>query len=200
MEIAILKTNLINENSEVAKINITDIVKNYSSRLQSFIRKRVNSEEDAEDILQDVFYNLVESDTLMKPIDHMLAWLYTVARNRIIDLYRKKKPEPLAYFSDEDEDDSNIFEEIGEFIFDNANTPDTEYLKNLIWTQLDKALSELPEEQKNVFELTEIKGLSFKEISDQTGLPVNTLLSRKRYAVLHLRQRLKVLYDELINY
>jgi RNA polymerase sigma factor (sigma-70 family) len=115
-----------------------------------------------------------------------------------VDWYRKKRTEPLPYLADEDE--LNLADEINEQIFDNGDSPETEYLKSLIWTELYESLEQLPAEQKSVFELTEIKGLSFKEISDQTGLPVNTLISRKHYAVLFLRERLQLLYDELLNF
>lgn len=178
---------------------ISEIIKNYGSRLKGFIRKRVNSAEDAEDVLQDVFYQLVEADQLLKPIEQISAWLYTVARNRITDLYRKKKPEPISeYFSEEDEGD--VFSEIKELLYDGGNTPETEYLKSLIWEELEKALEELPKEQRMVFEMNELQDISFKEIAKITGESENTLISRKRYAVLHLRERLKTLYNELINF
>ncbi len=198
MEIVILTNKAENYNNVASNTKITEIVKNYSNRLRSFIRKRVNNIEDADDILQDVFYQLAESDRLLKPIDQMVSWLFTVARHRIIDLYRKKKAEPFPFTTDDD--DMNIVDEIGEFIFDNGSTPETEYLRTLVWTKLDAALAELPPEQKIVFELTEIKGLSFKEISEQTGVPVNTLISRKHYAIAHLRERLKTLYEDLLYY
>lgn len=180
------------------KLNIHEVIRNYESRLQGFIRKRVRTIEDADDILQDVYFQLADADRLMKPIDQMTAWLFAVARNKITDLYRKKKTESLPEYN-EDEDD--VFgPELSELMFDEGNNPETEYLKSLVWTELDKALEELPEEQRLVFELTEMKGLSFKEISEQTGVSVNTLLSRKRYAVLYLRVSLQELYDELINF
>ncbi len=181
------------------RLNISEIIQDYGSRLKGFIRKRVNSGEDADDILQEVYYQLVEADRLFKPIDQMAAWLFTVARNRITDLYRKKKTESLPeYRNDFDED--NLFAELSELMFDNGSTPETDYLRSLVWTELEKALAELPEPQRRVFELTEMKGLSFKEISEQTGEPVNTLLSRKRYAILYLRERLQLIYEELINF
>jgi RNA polymerase sigma factor (sigma-70 family) len=178
--------------------DMSEVVTTYTGRLQSFIRKRVNTVEDAEDILQDVFYQLVEAESYLKPIDQLTAWIYTVTRNRITDWYRKKKTELLPDFSD-DEDDSILFE-LKELLFDNGSTPETEYLRSLVWTELEEALTQLPEEQRIVFELTEMKGLSFKEIAEQTGEQVNTLISRKRYAVLFLRQRLQVLYDDLLNF
>ena len=186
------------ETSVKEKLNIHEVIHNYESRLQGFIRKRVRTIEDADDILQDVYFQLADADRLMKPIDQMAAWLFTVARNKITDLYRKKKTELLPEYN---EDDNDVFgPELSELMFDQGTNPETEYLKSLVWTELDKALEELPEEQRLVFELTEMKGLSFKEISEQTGVSVNTLLSRKRYAVLYLRVSLQQLYDEIINY
>jgi len=186
------------ETSVKEKQNISEVIHNYGNRLQGFIRKRVRTIEDADDILQDVYVQLADADRLMKPIDQMAAWLFTVARNKITDLYRKKKTESLPEYND---DDDNVFgPELSELMFDEGSTPETEYLRSLVWIELDKALEELPEEQRQAFELTEMKGLSFKEISEQTGVSVNTLLSRKRYAVLYLRVRLQELYVELINF
>lgn len=181
------------------KLNIPEIIKNYGGRLQGFIRKRVKNVEDADDVLQDVYFQLADADRLLKPIDQMAAWLYTVARNRITDLYRKKKPEPLPEIYDE-KDDAIFMTEMRDLMFDNGSTPEIEYLRSLVWEELEEALTELPNEQREAFELTEMKGLSFKQISAQTGVPVNTLISRKRYAVLFLRYRLQELYDELINF
>lgn len=181
------------------KQNIADIIKNYGSRLQGFIRKRVRTAEDADDILQDVYYQLLDADRLLKPIDQMSAWLFTVARNRITDLYRKKKPESIPEYGSETDGES-LFAELNDLMFDNGSTPETDYLRSLVWTELEKALTELPDEQRQVFELTEMQGVSFKSISEQTGVPVNTLISRKRYAVLYLRQRMLLIYDELINF
>jgi len=179
--------------------HISDIIKNYGSRLQGFIRKRVSNSEDADDILQEVYYKLVNADRLMKPIDQMAAWLFTVARNRITDLYRKKKTESMPEFLS-DNDDDNVFAELSHLMYDNGSSPEDDYIRSLVWTELEEALSELPEEQRLVFELTDLKGLSFKEISEQTGVPVNTLISRKRYAILVLRERLQLIYNELINF
>jgi RNA polymerase sigma factor (sigma-70 family) len=159
----------------------------------------VQNSQDADDILQDVYYQLADADRLLKPIDQMAAWLFTVARNRITDLYRKKKTESMPeIFSDTD--DEGIFTELRNLMFDEGSTPEDDYLRSLVWIELEKSLDELPEEQRQVFELTEMKGLSFKEISKQTGVAVNTLISRKRYAVLVLRERLQLIYDELLNF
>jgi len=181
------------------KQHISEVVKSYGSRLEGFIRKRVRTIEDADDILQDVYYQLADADRLLKPIDQMAAWLFTVARNRITDLYRKKKTESMPEIFTET-DDEGIFTELRNLMFDNGSTPEDDYLRSLVWIELEKALDELPEEQREVFEMTELKGLSFKEISKQTGVTVNTLISRKRYAVLVLRERLQLIYDELLNF
>jgi RNA polymerase sigma factor (sigma-70 family) len=179
---------------------VADLVKEFGGRLKGFIRNRVSSAEDSEDILQDVFYQLAAADQLMKPIDQISAWLYTVARNRITDLYRKKKPELLEeYESDEDEEDG-VLSEIGELLASSDDSPETAYLRSLVWVELEKALEELPPEQSSVFVMNELQDMSFKEIAGLTGEPENTLISRKRYAVLHLRERLNDLYDELINF
>lgn len=193
-----MKTNTIN--IKVAQpVNITETAKAYGSRLAGFIRKRVKRLEDAEDILQEVFYQLIEADRLMKPIDEVSAWLFTVARNRITDLYRKKKPELLPEFNN-DEDFETIGDVLGDLLANNGETPETEFVRSLVWEELAAALNDLPPEQREVFELTEFEGLPFKEIAQLTGVPVNTLISRKRYAVLYLRERLSILYDELINF
>jgi RNA polymerase sigma factor (sigma-70 family) len=177
------------------KRNITQVIKDYSKRLSGFIRKRVNNEADAEDILQDVFYQFVGNT---QPIEQLTAWLFTVARNKITDRQRKKRPEALEdVFADEEGEDGLNWSEL---LFDSTDNPEKDYLRSLFWDELNAALNELPEEQRQVFILYELEGLSYKEIAEQTGEPVNTLLSRKRYAVLHLRERLRVLKDELLNY
>ncbi len=178
------------------KLNVPEIVKAYSKRLTGFIRKRVKRMEDVEDILQEVFYQLAEADLLLKPIDQITAWLFTLARNRITDLYRKKKPELLAEY---DAEEGYFIEELGDLFVNDNTTPETMYMRSLVWEEITNALGDLPPEQREAFEMTELMGMSFKEISKQTDEPVNTLISRKRYAVLYLRERLRILYDELIN-
>lgn len=175
------------------KNNITEVINTYSMRLMAFIRKRVGNEADAEDILQDVFYQLLGNT---KPIEQLTAWLFTVTRNKITDRNRKKKPELLEdlYTGGSDEtafDWTNLF-------FDERNSPETDYLRSLFWETLYAALNELPASQRDVFILNEIEGVPFKEIAEQTGETVNTLISRKRYAVLHLRERLLTLKNELL--
>ncbi len=177
------------------KNNINRVIKDYSRRLLGFIRKRVRNEADAEDILQDVFYQFIGNT---QPIEQLTAWLFTVTRNKITDRQRKKKPVALEdLYSREEEDASFDWTEI---FFDQSDNPETEYLRNLFWDALNNALNELPAEQRDVFVMNEMDGIPFKVIAEQTGEPINTLLSRKRYAVLHLRERLLVLKNELLNY
>lgn len=178
--------------------NVTNIFNEYKARLKNFISKRVISKEDSEDILQNVFYQLLKVDLLEKPIEQMSAWLYSVANNQIIDRSRKHREVEMPYISAKDDDESFIVE-ITSLMFDEDSSPETEYIRSLVWDELEIALSELPIEQREVFELNEMEGLSFKEISELTGITMNTLISRKRYAVLHLRERLKGLYDELLE-
>lgn len=175
------------------KKNIAEVVSAYSKRLMGFIRRRVGTDADAEDILQDVFYQFIGNT---QPIKQLTAWLFRVARNRITDTKRKHKPELLDDIYEADED----FLGWAELFFDANDNPETEYLRSLFWETLNKALDELPVEQKRVFVMNELEDIPFKEIAAQTGVTVNTLLSRKRYAVLHLRERLQVLKDELLNY
>ena len=160
-----------------------------------FIRKRVRNEADAEDILQDVFYQLLGNK---EPIDQITAWLFTVARNKIIDRNRKKKPFALDDLFPET-DDGEMSDWL-DLIMDDSSNPETIYLRNLFQETLKESLDELPDEQKQAFVLNEIEGIPFKQISEETGIPVNTLISRKRYAVLHLRMKLTDLHDALINY
>jgi RNA polymerase sigma factor (sigma-70 family) len=175
--------------------NIASIIGDYSKRLMGFIRKRIANEADAEDILQDVFYQLAGNT---QPIEQLTAWLFRVARNRIVDVQRKRKPELLDdLYPSSSEDDVLGWVDL---LSDLDDTPETTYLRNLFWETLNAALDELPAAQKEVFVLNELDGVPFKEIAAQTGATVNTLLSRKRYAVLHLRERLQVLRNELLNY
>jgi RNA polymerase sigma factor (sigma-70 family) len=175
------------------KQNIIQAVRDYGKRLFHFIRGRVETDEDAEDILQDVWYqfsNIMNSE----PIEQTSAWLYRVARNRIIDKYRRQEPGSLEEMLTGDDESGFNFSRI--LLAAGAN-PETEHLRNLFWEQLFAALDELPVEQKDVFVLNELEDISFNEISEQTGEKINTLISRKRYAVLHLRKRLEQLYKEI---
>ena len=183
------------EMSASKKQNITDVINAYSKRLMGFIRKRVVRESDAEDILQDVFYQMVKT---IQPIEEIGAWLFTVARNKITDQQRKHKPDLFSDTFDEAGEEDGI--DWKEIFLDESSNPESEYLRSLFWEELNASLNELPAEQREVFILNELDGVPFKDIAEQTGETVNTLLSRKRYAVLHLRSRLKVLHDELLNY
>jgi RNA polymerase sigma factor (sigma-70 family) len=187
--------------TESTSQNITELIVEYQPRLKAFIRKRVDNKEDAEDILQDVFYQLVKAvDDTLNPIEQVSAWLYRVAKNTIINHGTKKREESMPVYQN-DENDSAILKDFSDILFSNGETtpsPETEYLRSLVWTELETALSELPPEQREIYELTESEGIPLKEIAQTTGLPVNTLLSRKHYAVLHLRKRLKDLYVDII--
>jgi RNA polymerase sigma factor (sigma-70 family) len=160
-------------------------------RLRNFIRKHVADTGEAEDILQDVFYELIEAYRLMKPVEHVTAWLFRVARNRMVDLFRRKKPSSLNNPVSAEEDGDTL-----EDLLPSADAgPEAAYARNLLLDALEEALEELPATQREVFIAHEVLGQSFKEISAETGLSVNTLLSRKHYAVLHLRQRLQSIYE-----
>jgi RNA polymerase sigma factor (sigma-70 family) len=176
--------------------NITRAIKEYSRRLLWFIKQRVSVNEDAEDILQDVLYQFAGNT---QPIEQAGSWLFTVARNKITDSYRKQKL-PLAddVFGITETDEESF--EWKEMFLATGTNPETEYLRNLFWEELQLALDELPAEQREVFLQNEIEGIAFKDIAAQTGVSIATLISRKRYAVLHLRERLRVLKDELLNY
>jgi RNA polymerase sigma factor (sigma-70 family) len=180
--------------------SINETVKKERGRLLDFIRRRVPEETDAEDILQDVFYQLVETYRLMKPIEQVTNWLFTVARNKITDLYRKKKPVPMSKIipAVESDDESERLD-LSDILPAGTESPEMADLRGLIMEELENALADLPEEQRDVFVMHEIEDKSFNEISETTGESVNTLLSRKRYAVLFLRKRLQSLYNELTN-
>jgi RNA polymerase sigma factor (sigma-70 family) len=174
---------------------ISDVVKRDQPRLRNFIRRRVPDPRDAEDILQEVFYELVEANRLLMPIEHVTGWLFRVARNRITDLFRKKKPESLsAAISDSNNEDD--FLQLEDLLPSPDAGPDALYARSVLLDELEFALDELPEEQREVFVGHELEGRSFKQMSAETGVGVNTLLARKRYAVLHLRERLRGIYDE----
>jgi RNA polymerase sigma factor (sigma-70 family) len=173
---------------------IADVIAKEGSRLRAFIRKRVPNESDVEDLLQEVFYELVQTYRLLKPIDFVAGWLFSVARNRITDLFRKKKP---GNFSDEVlADDEGEWLDLGDVLPSLDAGPEAQYLRSELLDGLELALAELPREQREVFIAHEVEGRSFKEMADTSGVSVNTLLSRKRYAVLHLRDRLRRIYDE----
>jgi len=180
---------------------IKQTVQKEQKRLFDFIRKRVPEQEDAEDILQDVFYQFTESFRLMKPVEQASAWLFTVARNKITDWFRKSKPEPFSRQKLRNHGDDDEGEALGlaDILPDLSNNPENVFTKKIISDALEDALEELPEEQREVFVMHELENLSFNQISEITGRSVATLISRKRYAVLHLRKRLQQLYNEFIN-
>src|SRR5438034_6136735 len=173
---------------------ISEVVRREQSRLRSFIRRRVPDPRDAEDILQDVFYELVEANRLLMPIEHITGWLFRVARNRITDLFRKKKPDSFSDAAVADEDGELL--RIEDLLPSPDAGPEALYFRNVLLDELEFALGELPAEQREVFVAHELDGHSFKEMAAETGVSVNTLLSRKRYAMLHLRERLQSVYDE----
>jgi RNA polymerase sigma factor (sigma-70 family) len=173
---------------------ISEAVEDERARLRNFIRKRVADEADAEDILQDVFYEFVEAYRLMKPIEQAGAWLFRVARNRIIDLFRKRRNDPLRKQPMVVENGELL--KLEDLLPSPDSGPEAAFARSVLLAELDDALEELPEEQREVFIAHELEGRSFRELAAETGISVNTLLSRKRYAVLHLRQRLQTLYAE----
>jgi len=169
---------------------ISEVVAREQSRLRSFIRRRVPDPRDVEDILQDVFCELVEANRLLMPIDHVTGWLFRVARNRIVDLFRKKQP------STDGENDLLQWEDL---LPSPDAGPEMLYARQVLLDELALAIEELPEEQREVFVGHELEGLSFKQMAAETGVSVNTLLSRKHYAVRHLRERLRRIYDEFVK-
>ena len=177
----------------IARIN--HAVRTDRKKLFDFIRRRVRTTEDAEDILQDVFYQLLTSYDVTEPITKMTSWLFTVARNKIIDRYRKKRE--VSFDTQERPDDEALPLNLEHILFDPRETPDQLFTRSLVWEELADALDDLPDAQRDVFVMHELEGKSFNEISELTGASVNTLLSRKRYAVLMLRERLQDLYDEM---
>jgi RNA polymerase sigma factor (sigma-70 family) len=177
---------------------LTETIGREQGRLRNFIRRRVDDEEDAEDILQDVFYELIEAYRLTKPIEQVGAWLYRVARNRIIDRFRKKKPESLSADTvpENDEGDRLSLEEL---LPSPDAGPEATYARSVLLEELEEALDELPEEQREAFVAHEFEGISFKQLAAETGISVNTLLSRKHHAVLYLRRRLQSIYEEFLR-
>lgn len=173
---------------------ISAIIAAERARLRNFIRRRVPDPADVEDIVQEVFYELVEANRLLMPIDHVTGWLFRVARNRITDLFRKKRPETFSDAAVENEDGEVLAVE--DLLPSPDSGPEALYVRNVLLDELELALDELPDEQREVFVAHELEGRSFKELSAESGVNVNTLLSRKRYAVLHLRERLQSIYDE----
>jgi RNA polymerase sigma factor (sigma-70 family) len=183
------------EVGQAAKVDIIQAVQDYGNRLFSFIRNRVKSDEDAQDILQDVWYRLSNVNEA-EPIEQVGSWLFTVARNRITDMYRKQKPSSLDDFVYEDEDGEINYKDI---LLSDFKSPEDEDLKKIFWDEFSKALDELPIEQKEAFVQNELEDKTFREMAEKSGASIKTLISRKRYAVLHLRKKLDSLYTELLT-
>jgi RNA polymerase sigma factor (sigma-70 family) len=176
---------------------ISEVIAEERTRLRSFIRKRVPNESDVDDLLQEVFYELVQAHRLLMPIDYVTGWLFRVARNRITDLFRKKKPENFSDAAMENEEGELL--QIEDLLPSPEDGPEALYLRSLLLDELEEALAELPDEQRAVFVAHELDGISFKELSAASGVNVNTLLARKRYAVLALRERLQTIHDEFLR-
>jgi RNA polymerase sigma factor (sigma-70 family) len=188
----------MNELASIAQMTdqdrrISEIIAEQRARLRNFIRRRVPDEADVEDLLQEVFYELVRANRLLMPIEYVTGWLYRVARNRITDLFRKKKPENFSDRAIADED-GELFE-FEDLLPSPEAGPEAQYMRSLLLDELEVALGELPDEQREAFVANELEGRSFKEMSEESGVSINTLLSRKRYAVLHLRERLQSIHD-----
>lgn len=173
---------------------ISEVIAEHRSRLTSFIRRRVPDPSDAEDIVQDVFYELIEANRLLMPIEHVTGWLFRVARNRITDLLRRRRPETFSDAAAEDEDGELL--RIEDLLPAPDAGPEALYFRDVLLDELELALAELPDEQREAFVAHELEGRSFRQLSAESGVNVNTLLSRKRYAVLHLRERLRSIHDE----
>ena len=175
---------------------IAETIEREQGRLRNFIRKRVPDRRDVEDVLQDVFFELVEAQRLMKPIEEVGAWLFRVARNRIIDRFRKRRPESSTTTTPTRENEEGDIGSLEDMLPSAEAGPEAAYARSVLLDELAAALGELPEDQRFVFVAHELEGKSFREIASETGVSVNTLLSRKHYAVLHLRRRLQNIYDE----
>ncbi len=176
---------------------ISEVVAKQGARLRNFIRKRVPNEADVEDLLQEVFYELVEANRLLMPIEYVTGWLFQVARNRITDLFRKKKPEAFSDAAAADEEGELL--RIEDLLPSPDAGPEAAYLRKEMLHELELALGQLPREQREVFVAHEVEGRSFRELAEESGVSINTLLSRKRYAMLHLRERLRSIHDQFFG-
>jgi len=177
--------------------HIVDVIAKERPRLRNFIRRRVANDADADDLLQDVLAELVQAYRVLMPIEFVTGWLYRVARNRITDLFRKKRPEAFSDALQEDEDGDLL--DVGDLLPSPEAGPEAAYFRSVLLEELQQALAELPSEQRDVFVAHELEGRSFKELAAESGASVNTLLSRKRYAVLHLRKRLQTVHDDFLE-
>lgn len=189
--------SIMQENIEKDDRKIEEIISKEKSRLLNFIRQRTPNIEDAEDILQDVFYELVQSYRLMKPVEQLASWLFTVARNKITDLYRKKKPDSLDNAVHIHEDDEPLF--LADILNANTISADDKMMNDFILEAIAEQLEELPKEQRDAFVMHELEDKSMQQIADEMHVPVKTVISRKRYAVLFLRERLQFIYNQILN-
>lgn len=184
----------------MASDNLDDIIRKNTPRLRSFVRSRVSNNDDADDIVQDTFYQFVRTIRIMdNPVGHVTSWLYTVAQRLVINHGKKHREEEMQKMVYDDDGETFMTDLSEVMVADDDNSPDIQMLRAMVWEELEKALSELPEEQREAVEMTEIRGMSVKEAADEMNVPVATFLSRKHYAVLHIRKRLRKLYEELIN-
>ncbi|MBD5068213.1 MAG: sigma-70 family RNA polymerase sigma factor [Alistipes sp.] len=177
-----------------ARNNPAEVFEKYRRRIGAFIARRVPTRDEAEDILQEVFLRFVETDAL-NPVSQVAAWLFRTARNRIIDHGRKRREMPLP----EADDEKGMVSEITALLADEDDSPEMEFMRAMVWEEVEKALDELPAPQRDIFYLTEMEGFAFRELAEDTGIPIATLLSRKHYAVEHLRRRLADLYEALLR-
>lgn len=183
----------------MAKNSLDDIIKDNTPRLRSFVRSKVSNPDDADDIVQDTLYQFLHTISIMdNPIGHVSSWLYTVARNLIVNHKKKHRETETLQNRFVDEEDSFLIELSEIMVASQHDNPETLMLRNMVWEEMDKAMSELPKEQREAIEMTEIQGLSSEEAARRMGVPVATFLSRKHYAVVHIRKRMRVLYEELL--
>lgn len=193
----LLVNKKINGGNMELVMQIENLFKTERKKYLGFIRQRVRTQEEAEDILQDVFANvLAASENIQKPIENVSSWIFTAVRNRIIDSYRKKRAETFSEIQTSEQADEGL-EMFDNFVSDLYNTPDNDLMRKTIWDFVQESLAELPAEQRDVFVKNELEGVSFREMAEETGVNINTLLARKRYAVLHLRRRLNELYASI---
>jgi RNA polymerase sigma factor (sigma-70 family) len=181
----------------IPRNNVKQVFEEYRERLISFVRNRLTVKDDAEDIVQEIFYQLLRANEIAKPVEQIAAWLFRVAKNMVINWQKKKRDIPFSVLTSVNEDNNDELNDIMDILASDDTTPETETLKLFIWEEIEKALDELPKPQREIFIQTEFLNFSVKEISQKTNIPVNTLLSRKHYAVKHLRKRLKDLYSGL---
>jgi RNA polymerase sigma factor (sigma-70 family) len=177
--------------------NVKQVFEEYKGRLISFVRNRLTVKDDAEDIVQEIFYQFSRANDMAKPVEQTAAWLFRTARNMIINWQKKKRDIPFSVLAIVDDEEDSGLNDIMDVLASDDTTPETETLKSFIWGEIEKALDELPSAQREIFIQTEFLNFSVKEISQKTNIPLNTLLSRKHYAVKHLRKRLKDLYSGL---